>query len=184
MHHLRRHVRGSAQCQAGDARQRIVPGGGREGLHQPEVEHLDEVVLPADASEVDIGGLDVPMHEPRVVGFLQRIADLAKDVDHARRGERPIPAHQRVEIDPFQQLHHQVVPAVLRHPEVVELDRVGRLEIGRRLRFAPEARGRQLCLRAVSPRERVRPDQLDRRRAREHQRPASSRARPAGSRRL
>jgi len=62
----------------------------------------------------DVGGLDVPVHQPGVMGFLERLTDLAENVDDARRGERPSRLHERVEIDPLQQLHHQIEPALLR----------------------------------------------------------------------
>ena len=96
-----------------------------------------------DPADVDVGRLDVPVHQAGGVGLLQRLADLPQDVNHPLLRERALPPHQGLEVHPFQQLHHEVERTVLGLAEVVQLDGVGRAELGRGLRLAPESGDRQ-----------------------------------------
>ena len=68
-------------------------------LGQPEVEHLDEIVLPAANGEEDVGRLDVAVNQARRVGLGQRRADLAQDIAHPRFGQRAVAVHQLVQVD-------------------------------------------------------------------------------------
>jgi hypothetical protein len=64
------------------------------------------------------------MHQPVRMRVLERRADLAQDVDDPLRRLRPVLPDQSIEIEPVEQLHHVVQPAVLGGAEVVELHRV------------------------------------------------------------
>ena len=80
-----------------------VPGrqlgrGGHDGvsidsacveLHQPEVEHLDEVVVEAHPADVDVGGLDVAVDQSPRVRVGERVADLPQQVDARSAGTGP-----------------------------------------------------------------------------------------------
>ena len=83
-------------------------------------------------------------------------------------GSGPVLAHQRVEVHAVEQLHDEVERLVVGDAEIVELHRVRRPQVGRRLRLAPEARDRQLRGRRVARAEHLGTNQLDRRRPRQH----------------
>ena len=70
LHHFGGHVGWGAQGHAGDRGQGIIAAGPLDRFDQPEIEHLDEVRFPADPPQMDVGGLDVPVDQPRVVGLL------------------------------------------------------------------------------------------------------------------
>jgi hypothetical protein len=70
---LRRHVGRRSRGQARRGLHRVGTESG-DRLHQPEVQHLHEVVAQADAADVDVRGLDVAMHEARCMRLLQRLA--------------------------------------------------------------------------------------------------------------
>ena len=53
----------------------------RQPFGEPEVEHLDLSPL----IQTDIGGLDVAMHNPPVMGGIQRVGDLDGDLDDLAR---------------------------------------------------------------------------------------------------
>ncbi len=76
--------------------------------------------------------------------------------------------NQRVEVEAVQQFHDEVERLVVGHAEVVELHRVRRSQVGRRLCLAPEAGHRQLRGRWVTSADRLGTNQLDRRRPGEH----------------
>ena len=50
-------------------------------LHDPEVEHLDEIVLAAVSAHQDVRGLDVAVHQSVRFGFGERMTDLTKQKD-------------------------------------------------------------------------------------------------------
>ena len=123
-------------------RQRLrVAGTSGPGLNldQPEVEHLGEVVLEAHPADIDVGRLDVAMHQAARVRIGQRVAHLAQQVEHAVRRQRTEFAHQRLEVAAGEQLHHVIERAVLRDAEVEDLNRVRRAQGRRRLRLTLEA---------------------------------------------
>ena len=111
-------------------------------LDQAEVEHLDEVVAQPEPPDVDVRRLDVAVHQAARVRLLQRLAHLAQDVDHAARGHRAVPPHQRLEVHPVEQLHHEVERLVVGDAEVVELDGVRRPQVRRGFGLAPEPHDR------------------------------------------
>ena len=106
---------------------------------QPEVEHLDEIVGGPGPADDQVRRLDVAVHQAVAVGVLQRRAGLAQQVHDPLRRERPVLPDQRFEVEPVQQLHHVVQPAVLRDTEIVELHGVRGGERGGRARFPLEA---------------------------------------------
>ena len=55
------------------------------GLHETEVEHFHEVVDESQSSDMDVGGLDVPMHQGRARAPFQRCAHLTENVNHPTR---------------------------------------------------------------------------------------------------
>jgi len=128
-------------------------------LDQTEVEHLGEIKGGSGATDHHVRRLDVAMHQAVDVRILKRGADLAQDVDDARRGQRSVLSDQGIEIHAVEQLHHVVQPALLGGAEVVELHRVRRLERGGGAGFALEAPEEQLGIAGH-----LRADELDRRR--------------------
>ena len=108
-------------------------------LDQPEVEHLREIVFEAHPADVDVGRLDVAMHQAARVRVGQGMRHLPQQVNHAAGGQRAELAHQRLEVAAGQQLHHVVEGAVLRDAEVEHLDGVRRAEHRGGLRLALEA---------------------------------------------
>ncbi len=98
----------------------------------------------------------------------ERVADLAQQVDRALRGQRPEPLHQRLQVEPVQQLHHVVEGAVFGDPEVVQLDGMGGPHERRCLGFALEPPQGLLSLLVADGPEHIGPHQLDRGRPRQH----------------
>ncbi len=116
---------------------------------QAEVEHLGKIERRSRPADHHVRRLDVAMHQPVAVRVLERGADLAQEVDHPLRRQRPVLPDQGIEIQPVEQLHHVVQPAVLGGAEVVELHRVGGLERGGRAGLALEAPEQQLGIAAT-----------------------------------
>ncbi len=71
-------------------------------LHQPEIEHLHEVVFTAVAADEDVARLDVAMHDTALVSLRERVADLAEDVDGALGGQRAVFLDYPLQVDPIQ----------------------------------------------------------------------------------
>ena len=65
-----------------------------EHPRETEVKHLDKILAAPDPPEMDVGRLDVSMHQAACVRLLERIADLAKHMNHARRRQGAVLAHQ------------------------------------------------------------------------------------------
>ncbi len=105
--HLRRNVGGRAWDQPGRGLERA----GLIGIHgfdQAEVEHLHDVMAKPDATEVDVGWLDVPVHEAADVRFLERFADLLQDGNHAGGRQRTFLPDKRLQVRAFEELHREV----------------------------------------------------------------------------
>jgi hypothetical protein len=95
---------------------------------QAEIEELD---LAASAFQPDIRGLDVPMHEPFLVGSSQPLGHLPADPDPLRRRQPTGPWQAGVERFALQQGHGQERDAAIRADaedgdDVLVLDRGGR----------------------------------------------------------
>ncbi len=59
------------------------------------------------------------MDQTERVRLSEGVARLSEQVHHTGWRHRPEPIHQRIEIDPPQELHHGVEVPVLGHAEVV-----------------------------------------------------------------
>ena len=105
-----------------------------ERLREAEVEHLDGAILP----ELDVGGLQIPVHDPFLVSGIERVDDLAadgQDVSHRHRAiNQPIG-----ERGTFDELEHERrdTGALL---DAVDGADVGMIERGQQLRLALEPR--------------------------------------------
>ena len=143
---LGRHVAGRAEDGAelravGGQRRRASqvrpPLRARRGLHrlgQPEVEHLDRAVR----AHLHVRGLEVAMHDPLLVGRLERLGDLPSD--RQRLVERKRTARDaRREVLALHELHHQRARPV-RLLEAVNRRDVGVVQRSQGLRLALEAR--------------------------------------------
>jgi len=108
-------------------------------LDQPEVQHLDKIHFPSIPADEDVRRLDVPVDETHFMGFGQRMADLAQDVNGPLRGNRPELLNQRLRIEAVQELHDIKKGSVRGDAEVVQSDCVRRAHGRRRLRLAFEA---------------------------------------------
>ena len=75
------------------------------------------------------------MHQPPIVRLRERVAGLAENVNHTVGRERAVAAHQRLEVEPVEQLHGEVEGPRAGLAEVVEPDRVGGFEERRGLRL-------------------------------------------------
>ena len=109
-----------------------------DDLHDPEVEHLDEIVLAAVSAHQDVRGFDVAVHQPVGLGFSERVTDLTKQKDRPFGGHRAVPPDECIEVEAVEQLHHVIETAVAGDAEIPELHGVRRAQPGRDLRFALE----------------------------------------------
>src|SRR2546423_12173422 len=76
--HLRRHVSRGSECHlTWNGYKGLIDGSVRHRLHQTEVEHFDKVVTEANASKVNVRGLDVAVDQSLGVSFLERVAHLS-----------------------------------------------------------------------------------------------------------
>ena len=101
------------------------------------------------------------MDEPDAVRFGQRLAHLPEDVHDAARRQRSLAAHEPLEVDSVEVLHHVIERALGRPAEVVHRHGVRVREPRRQLRLALEAPE------VLLPRG-VRREELDRRGAPQH----------------
>jgi hypothetical protein len=88
------HVTGRSDHQSALRDQRVLEGSILDRLDQTEVEHFHEVVHESHPSDMDVGRLDIPMHQAAHVRLFERCTHLAKDVNHATRGQNAVPANQ------------------------------------------------------------------------------------------
>ena len=116
----------------------LPSGVSRDRSHNPEIQHLHEVVLLAVAAEEDVRRLDVAVHQAAGLRLGERVADLAQDVDGPLGRNRAEAAEQRVGIEPVEQLHDVVEGPVVGIAEIEELHGVGRAEPGDHLGLALE----------------------------------------------
>jgi len=109
--------------------------GGRlrfERLGEAEVEDLD----PAIGVDHDVGGFEVTVDDPALVGGCQRLGDLQRDLQGLIQGDRAV-GDSLVEALTVHQLHDEHVPAV----DLFETEKggdVGVVERGEDLGFALE----------------------------------------------
>ena len=138
-------------------------GGRSAAADQAEVEQLGDVVDAAALADHDVGRLDVAVDQVHAVGLAQRRADLAQEVDDARRRQRAVALDDLLERQSRQVLHHVVEGAVVGVAVVVDLHRVPVGEPGGGPHLALEAGER---VGVAGP---IGPDQLDRHRLLEQQ---------------
>ena len=126
---LRAHVLRRADHQAGGRRAAFARGSG-----DPEVRDPNRPVR----IEEDVGGLDVPVDDPVIVGHLKGGRGLAADPEHPAEREPPVPGDLRLQVGPVDELHDDVVRAGGRvdaavvdrdDPRVVEAGGVARLAL-------------------------------------------------------
>src|SRR4030095_142098 len=63
-------------------------GGGRGssvGLHEAEIEHLDEIVVRTEATHENVSRRHITVNEALRVRFAERVADLLQEIDHPTR---------------------------------------------------------------------------------------------------
>ena len=106
-----------------------------DGPGDPEVGDLHAAV----AREHDVAGLHVAVDDPPGVGGRQGAGDLRGDPGGLARRERPVPAHDRGQVLPVDELHDDE-RAVLVLAEVVDGHDVGMVERGGGERLLAEAR--------------------------------------------
>ena len=136
-----------------------------DGLHDAEVEQLDDVDLVGGAADEQVRRLDVAVEQPRVVGLGERRAGLDQQLDHAGGGLRAVARDQRLEVESVEQLHHVVEHAELGDAVVVDRDGVARPHRRQGLGLAAEPLVDLVDGARVV--HRLGPDQLDRGGARE-----------------
>ena len=120
-------------------------------LRQAEVRQV--AVLTAGApGDQDVGGLDVAMDEPALVGRVERVADLLDQPDRAIRVERRLAGDQLPEVVALDVPHRQVQPPV-RLSCRVDRDDVRMIERRRDLRLAQEPLAEALALRELRRQE-------------------------------
>jgi hypothetical protein len=104
------------------------------GLCEPEVEHLQGAVGPL----ANVRGLQVAVHDARLMRGFERVGHLAREDDHLGRADRPVP-EARGEILAFYQFHHDgAASGLLLHPKNLRDVRV--VEGGERAGLALESR--------------------------------------------
>ena len=106
---------------------------GVERLDDAEVAELRVVLL----VEKDVRGLDVAVHDPRLVDHLERLEHRSDDAERPLHTERSGAKHQIAERASGKQLHHQH-PRL--HVDVVDRHDRGVPQTGDGARFALEAR--------------------------------------------
>ena len=132
-------------------------------LYEPEVEHFHVVHRHAHPARDQVRRLDVAVHEPAIVRFSERQANLLEEMDGAGCAQRTEAADEFTQVQSVQQFHDVVKRAIFRSAEVVQFDRVGRPEIRGGPGLAPEPLDDHPgAVRPFGP-QCLWPDQLDRR---------------------
>ena len=109
------------------ARDRLARGrGGAGGAGDAEVGELHR----AARVHEDVAGLDVPVHEPGLVGGAERRRRLADDLERLVGGQAPPPLDPRLERLAVHPLHHDVGDAAVL-ADLVDGDDARVLELGR-----------------------------------------------------
>ena len=108
-------------------------------LHQPEIQHFDEVDLHTVAAEEDVRWLDVTVDQAAAMCLVKGMTSLSQDVDRALLRLHVVLTQERIEIHAVEKLHHIVKRPVAGETKIEELNRVRRTQLGGGLCFAFEA---------------------------------------------
>ena len=111
-----------------------LAAAGSLALRETEIEHLDGAVI----ADLDVGRLEIAMHDAGLVRRFERLGNLPRDGEGFVKGNRALRDAIR-ERRPLHQLHHERRNAA-GLLEAVDRGDVGMVERGQRLRFAVEAR--------------------------------------------
>ena len=111
------------------------------GLHQAEIQDLDNVADPAAPREQYVGRLNIPMDQTDTMGFRQRTANLAQDMDGPtlRLGAK-LP-NELIEVNTAQILHCVVKKALGSAPVIINGDGIGMSQLAGDLNFMFETCG-------------------------------------------
>ena len=143
---LRRHVLRAAQEKPGE-RQVLLTAFGNV-LHEPEVEHLDEVRLVHVVDEVDVRRLEIAVDDARGVCLAQRAGNLPRDPHGAVLGEMARLTNRGRERLPVQVLHRDVRDSVVDFAEIEDGHRVGVTQLRHRARLAKQPLAKNVIPRA------------------------------------
>src|SRR5262245_1063576 len=76
-------------------------------LRDAEVEQLGDRRTILAPMEEDVLGLEVPVHDPEGMRFVERATDLRQNSDHDLGVEWPGPCDELIQIHALEQLHHE-----------------------------------------------------------------------------
>jgi len=128
---LRNHIYKKACLQTFGAGQ--LTRRGRSGLGQSEIEHLDAALV----GDLDVAGLQIAMHDPRLVRDVERVGNLPRVIDRLVDRDRSRGDTIGKRVARYQLEHEGRLTAALDH--VVNRGDVGMIERGEGPRFALEA---------------------------------------------
>ena len=134
---LGRHVRDGADDERGFARhvQRLRP---LEDTREAEVHDLHMVSHARLFDDEDVLGLEVPMHDARLVGGLEAREEAVGDAQRAVEGDAGRAMQGDVQRLAAQELHDQIGASVGQRREVRDRDEVWAREPAREQRLTPE----------------------------------------------
>jgi len=79
--------------------------------------------------EHDVVGLEIAVHQPEIVGFDERAAELIHNPERPRLGQRAAHGQELAKGPALDVLHRQIELAVVRPAEDVDLHDVGMVEV-------------------------------------------------------
>jgi hypothetical protein len=136
---LGRHVLRRAADEALDRQhRRAIVRLAERRLGDPEVAHLDEVLLVPALDQHDVAGLEIAMDDPLGVRLFEGGEHLRQDSHHPRQRQGEVVADHLRQIPPGEQLHGDVEGPVAILPRIDDLDRVRVVQQRRALGFALE----------------------------------------------
>src|SRR6185503_21257382 len=100
--HFWRHVGRRAGSETDSGCNRMLAGRAIHGFYQAEVQHFHEIVAQSLHPDVDVGRLDIPVHQAAGVSLFERFARLAEDVNDAGGRQWTEVAHQALQVETLQ----------------------------------------------------------------------------------